>query len=397
MRFLPEIDLILQSLRWVAQSHSPSAKSDINVSNLSRLDWRKVFAISEIHGILGFVAFAVERSGVFGSLPPDLRLALKDALIGAELSNRATFSEFKKSNRDFLEKNIPVIPLKGVDLSLRIYRGMPFRPMADIDLLIHQSDLAQVSKFIFHSGFRSKKSCLKNRWQHHFISKKDVSFAETRKGRMGFKKNRVEIDLHWNPRYRIGGHDIEIDIESLWVRTVPAPELGANIRILSPEDLAWHLTLHTAEMHHPRLIQLLDLALVTNRADIHAKTAWRQKVSGLANASREKIKALTDDVEKIFGIAAPASWTQGRSGTLIRFFLTREPSAPYRKEAVGDVDLSSELRSPVKRFLFFLCYFVPNPDYYTNRKGIRMVLTHWLDLAKNLVKRSVWKLKEWLH
>ncbi len=380
----PEIEVILRCLRWAASPSPRPLVLTVDPSDLRRSDWQDIIEIGHAHRVLGFVAFALEQTGVWDRLKPAVRSCLTRSMLEAEFQNRTKLIEFKKIHRLFSEMGTPVIPLKGIDLSVRVYGDMPFRPMGDIDLLIRKNDLPEASAFLFNEGFRLRTNPpMKNRWHDRFYPEDSTPFDRHPCGRRSFEKAGLDLDLHWDPTYQIGGQSVGMDPESAWQNARPGAVLGEKILLLSPEDLSWHLILHTAQMNHSVLVQLLDLACMIRRWDPSTRTTLEQRISRLADPSKRQIEVLLGDVETLWcqiGRSLESSAAQGRE--LIDFVLFEKESKNYKK-----IKIKKGLAkiSVLDRIQYLAGYFFPSPRYYlekTGHKGVGMYWKHWNDLIK---------------
>ena len=54
----------------------------------------------------------------------------------------------------FHAHGIEVMLLKGADLIPRLYGVVGLRPMTDVDLLVHKTDLAAIDRILTDSGYR---------------------------------------------------------------------------------------------------------------------------------------------------------------------------------------------------------------------------------------------------
>lgn len=382
----PEIELILKSLRWIVSGAPRTERFGLSLPNLSGLNWREIARIGPTHRVFGFIASALEQNGIFIFLAPEVQALLIKGILEAEWQNRTKLNEFKNVTHLFAEKNIPIIPLKGIDLSLRVYRDMPFRQMGDLDVLVREKDLTRASQCLMDHGFHLKKFHTKNRWQDSLRLDLNRPLEKHSSGRASFEKNGLDLDLHWQPRHQIGSNLVEMDLDQAWADSKPCPALGENVRVLSDDDAACHLALHTAEMFNPSLIQLLDLALLMNHYENETAETILRRLPKLADLSRKKINTLFEDVQKTF----KAGRTVER---LLKFFIFGKTSEFYEKEWVPETDLSRRLRSPMNRLLYFLGYFFPNPDYYRGQKGLHKYLTHWKELGEKLGKSILGKIR----
>lgn len=382
-----EIELIFRCLRWVVSPPLRPLALTLDRTDLRRLNWQNIIEIGDTHRVLGFVAFALEQTGSWNQLKPAVRSCLTQSMLRTEFQNRTKLNKFKKIHRIFSEKGIPVIPLKGVDLSVRIYGDMPFRPMGDIDLLIRENDLPETSAFLFSKGFRLRTDPpMKNRWHNRFYPEDSTPFDQHPCGRRSFEKDGLDLDIHWNPTYQIGGRSVGMDPESAWQKARTGSVLEEKVLLLSPEDLSWHLILHTAQMNHSTLVQLLDLACMMGRWDPSTSAALEKRISRLADSPKRQIEALLGDVKALWRQTGTCSGNANVPGrALIDFVLFRKDSKNYRKIKIKKPFTKM---SGFDRTLYLAGYLFPNPQYYFNKngkKGLPMYLTHWKDLAKNVV------------
>jgi len=71
--------------------------------------------------------------------------------------NRLRMQRLDEVLVDFESSGVQVVPLKGMDLLGRAYDGlMGLRPMVDVDLLFHRTDLPAIERILGVRGFRSR-------------------------------------------------------------------------------------------------------------------------------------------------------------------------------------------------------------------------------------------------
>ena len=133
----------------------------------------------------------------------------------------------------FQHDKIPVIVLKGAHLAALVYRHIALRPMSDIDLLVHRSDLERAVAKLHDLGFTGPlpgEVPMVSQEGHHLP--------------MMHKAPETGIEVHWAPFWppRLAG----IANDACWARSCPATIAGAPTRVLSPEDLLLHVCLHDA-------------------------------------------------------------------------------------------------------------------------------------------------------
>lgn len=172
------------------------------------------------------------------------------------------YNEFTKIFEMLHGEGIPFIVLKGVHLGEIVYGDTALRPISDLDLLIKQDDIERIAEAFRRLGYAPDQSDGPNRARHHL-----PPFLKT---------GAVPVELHWD----IDGERITPSdkMEELWRRARWECIGGANVLVLSTEDLLLHLSLHAA-LHHfsLKLISLYDIREILGRRS--HEIAWDQVLS----------------------------------------------------------------------------------------------------------------------
>ena len=129
-------------------------------------------------------------------------------------SNKARFQKLKVVLAQFHHQGIDCILLKGADLIPRLYGVLGVRPMADVDLLVHETDLPTIDRIL-----------------------KGLSY-------------RPEID--GNPAYRDDDDELALDLitrvwylddpDVIWQRAVQRDLEGVPVKAMGTNDLLIFLT-----------------------------------------------------------------------------------------------------------------------------------------------------------
>jgi hypothetical protein len=155
-----------------------------------------------------------------------------------------------------LAAGVAIQPLKGAALhAVGIYRAGE-RPMADLDLLVHESDAGTAARLLDELGYQ--ETCVT--WKHRAFEPRAGS-ASVRLGEHA--ANPIKIDLHARIAERLPWRDTEI---TALVRP-SAPRAGV-IPYPSQVSLLLHLLLHAAGAmanNALRLIQMCDIARLAAR------------------------------------------------------------------------------------------------------------------------------------
>jgi len=78
---------------------------------------------------------------------------LLEAYTQVSVRNRAILEEFTLIAQRFRRQGIACIVLKGADVLSRLYGVRGARPLSDVDVLVHESDLPTIDRELRHLGF----------------------------------------------------------------------------------------------------------------------------------------------------------------------------------------------------------------------------------------------------
>ena len=386
----PEKEFILRCMRALIFRRSLCVEMDSGF--LQQFDWDWIVRTTYYHHLLGFVAFILGKANLLTHLDHGIQNKLKAGLLKSELKNQLKQQQFQEVNRILKTSSIAVIPLKGVALTHLIYEDVPVRRMGDIDVLVRQGDLSEAFRLLARAGFcRIDTEQSKNRWHENIYAQTHSLWEDPVLGRVPLFRDEIELDLHFNPRYRIDQKYIEMDIAGIWQRAQPFPKLGLNVFTLDPKDLVRHLLFHTLEFNKPRLIQVLDTACVIEKYKIpRSEILDQMNVAPRSSQSDAFVNAIQ---ELAHTGPVNADFSPEAMQVFERFF-SRESIPDQTQEAFIDTQDSvlgrvafKKIRSPWKRLVFIAGYLFPNPDYYRQKGTKLLYLTHWWVLLS-----KVWRL-----
>lgn len=206
-------------------------------------------------------------------IPQNAAQSLKTRYLESAVRNMLLLGELGKVLKLFKDNGVQVIVLKGAALLGNVYKNIALRPMSDIDILIHKSDLETAVELISTLGYED--AC------------EDISedFAEQYRSELTMIRtgdSPVRIELHWkllNFSYGTG------DVEHIWETAVPAKIEGFDVPTLSPEYQIVYLSSHLAFHHHlTGLIWFCDIyEIVRNNGE---SINWK-RVAWIGNATKQ--------------------------------------------------------------------------------------------------------------
>jgi hypothetical protein len=173
------------------------------------------------------------------------------------------------------EKNILIVPIKGLSYSEEYYKRFGLRPIVDIDLLVKIDDLEQGIELLERMGYQkhlaggTEEYWRKNQCHLEFI-KKD-------------KGGRNMVELHWAldaKRYQ------REPIPGLWSRLKKSSFDGQDGSVLSPEDALLSLALH--QRRYGKVFNLkyvCDVGLILEKESLDWDYLLKTAHEGKARAS----------------------------------------------------------------------------------------------------------------
>ena len=112
--------------------------------------------------------------------------------------NQMLLAELGKFVKHLQEENLEIVVLKGAAMLLKYYPNYGLRPMADLDMLVHENDVDQSITKLSVLGWESVPYQVYQSNDPQFFKREEVAskFFKTR-GSCGFRnENKTEMDLH---------------------------------------------------------------------------------------------------------------------------------------------------------------------------------------------------------
>ncbi len=130
----------------------------------------------------------------------------------------------------FLETNgIKTLVMKGIPLSLRIYKNRGVRPMADVDVLIPFSEARPAIELLLGAGW--------SMYEPQFL---EYNLKYGRSATFANAEN-TELGLHWHPVFESHGNITE---EDFWSHAVPFDLDGVQSMTFCETDHLFHTIVH---------------------------------------------------------------------------------------------------------------------------------------------------------
>ena len=204
------------------------------------------------NGIAPLVYRGLEETGLTTQLPASVHGAFKRAYYRTLADNLERFSDLREIARVCADRQIDSVVLKGPALIQLLYSDPGLRPMDDLDLLVHPTDLPAFKQGLQGLGFQP------------------VPLYPNL-----LTRGKTIVDLHTDPinRSRIAarGAAISLNLDALWEQTQPLPTFWP-LRTLDLADQLITLAIHALKHGFRQTIWQVDLAACCER--VTAQNRW---------------------------------------------------------------------------------------------------------------------------
>ncbi len=172
--------------------------------------------------------------------------------------------------------DIPVIVLKGVALSQRLYGDLAVRGVGDIDLLVAPATFERAAMTLTAAGYLPDSSAAigtdpKNQQPSELSAHRDIGFRHPERN--------SPIELH--QRLTANPHRVENDFSTLWARRETMFLAGAPLATLPAATLPLYLCVHGVLHGWERLCWLADVAVLLETPEARTASLENARAFGL--------------------------------------------------------------------------------------------------------------------
>ncbi len=368
LQLKPELELLVLCAR--KPGHLRAGKS-INLLLDQDLDWSLILKEAQRHCILPLLYANLACVNRLRRLPPEVREALVASVRAITATNLALVGELTRILRLFEQEGIRAIPFKGPMLALAAYGEYSSRSFADLDILVHESDLARALGILESACYR-RNQILSPREERAYLKAECAVQLQSERG--------FVVELHW--RFSERNASVNFPLPEIRQRAGTVALGGMDVRTLAVEDLLLYLCVHGAKHYWERLEWISSLAeLIRSNPKLdwmavrtRAK-AWRVErllFLGLHLAGSLLDAPVPEDVRSRIG----ADHKVASLAHAVVYKLFTEPDAPhYQHRAARYLFLlkTRESYADKLRILLFSAMKPPHPD-----------AKEWLDLPPQL-------------
>jgi hypothetical protein len=157
----------------------------------NEIDPKKLCRLARVHGISPFLYHVIITNNI--EVPPQALQVLKQRYIDNNARCMEQLSISSDLQRTLSDKNITVIPYKGVGFSYNYYGDIGLRESSDMDFIIDERDADAIEQHLLDIGFSPKTTVPVAYRKYYRRNFKDISYsAPARTKATGFS-----AEMHW--------------------------------------------------------------------------------------------------------------------------------------------------------------------------------------------------------
>ncbi len=242
------------------------------------LDWNYILRFAESHGLIPLLYYHLHQHAP-ENVPPAIYEKLRDGFRRISALNVYLSGELRRLLKLFGAHGIAAIPYKGPALAAQAYGNVALRQFADLDILVHQSDVLRVNELLIAEGYElyprlnAVQQALMLRTQYHLPFTRD--------------NHRSIVEIHWRVSARL--FSVPLDADDLWENANLDTFEGMKIKTLMPEHLLLVLCVHGAKHLWERLSWIADIAQLL---EVHPELNWSELLKRARRTGTERMLLL---------------------------------------------------------------------------------------------------------
>jgi len=241
----PEARLLL----LCARTHiDPAAAKSIRERVAGPLHWDQLISLAARNSITPLLEMHL-RSAAGASVPSPVLARLSDAVRAITAKNLLLTGELIKLAGLFRAQGILAIPYKGPVLAAQAYGNVALREFDDLDIILHQKDVAKAHDVMLSLDYRAKFPWDLSNARQSLIPGEYNYYDEAR---------RILVELHTEFTLR---HFPVVPVLDDFARRLVLVSLGGReLQTFSPEDALPILCIHGSKDFWERISWVADLA-----------------------------------------------------------------------------------------------------------------------------------------
>jgi hypothetical protein len=258
----PEAELLLCCARTrmrpeIAERIRAAAREEVNWLHLSRLALR--------HGVLPLLCTNLQRICPRG-VPESVMAPWRARCAASAAESRSLTEELARILRLFESGGIPAVPYKGPALAQRLYGDLTLRKFDDLDIVIHERDVARACRLLLDLGYAHARQQDGVEAARYLQSHHEIQFYH--------RDNQTRLDLHW--RFTGRTACLARDPERFLQRLETISLGGSEAHSLQPSAYLLVLSIHAAKHKWAQLKLICDIAEILAIPDLDWEYVLRE-------------------------------------------------------------------------------------------------------------------------
>jgi hypothetical protein len=224
-----------------------AARQQIEALVRTDIDWAQVLLLAHHHRVHTLLYWRINTICP-QEIPPDVRDRLRQCFHRNARRNMLLIQRLLHILDMFRAAHIAVVPYKGPVLATLAYGNLALRHAGDLDILIHEHDLAQVYALLAGQGYVSELT--PEQQARHLTKFYHFRYLDL--------ETRVLVEAHWG--FTFHDRTFRLTLAHLEPRLHTIILAGRQVPTFAPEDLLLLLCVHGMKHHWERLTWVCDLA-----------------------------------------------------------------------------------------------------------------------------------------
>jgi Uncharacterised nucleotidyltransferase len=218
---------------------------------LGSVDWARLLALAEEHGVEGHLAARLRDFGE-AMVPPEIRQMLTDRKRAQNFFTLRLNAELFRVFERFTLEGIGALAIKGPVLAVRAYGDPAIRSYGDLDLLVRQRDIRKATELMIAAGYTSAVS----------LSAIDAGKIP---GQYLFSKPDSKLIVELHNDFTLRYFPRRLPLEEFFARQIRVRVDAQEVPALSVEDELVLICIHGAKHFWERLMWIADVAALVSR------------------------------------------------------------------------------------------------------------------------------------
>lgn len=267
-----ETNSLQNEWRFLLECSSPAPDPEKLSVLLTSVDWSRLLALAEDHGVTGHLTASLRKLGD-SAVPASVRQTLVDRQREQIFYTLKLSAELFRILDQFAAEKIGALVVKGPVLAMQAYGDPAMRSYGDLDLLVRQRDIRRATELMLSAGYEAAVSIAaidsgKIPGQYLF-SKPDAKLLV---------ELHNDLTLRYFPR--------RLPLEKFFARQIRVRLDAHDAPALCVEDELVLICIHGAKHFWERLIWIADVtALVTRQTNID----WRRVAESAKEVGAERM------------------------------------------------------------------------------------------------------------